>query len=124
MESRGKARLLVIDDEPAIARYIARALKHDCDVTTVNSGGDALSKLDAGESFDVVLCDVMMPEMNGIELYGILRERYVDLVPRVVFMTGGVFTLDAARFLEGLPNPPIEKPVDKEKLRAMVQSVR
>ncbi len=39
-------------------------------------------------------------------------------------MTGGVFTQEAARFLERLPNPPIEKPMDKEKLRAMVQSVR
>ena len=124
MEPPGKARLLVIDDEPAVARYIARVLKHDCVVTTVNSGGDALSKLESGERFDVVLCDVMMPEMNGIELYGILRERYTDLVPHVFFMTGGVFTQEAARFLEGLPNPPIEKPMDKEKLVAMVQSVR
>ena len=124
MEAPGKARLLVIDDEPAVARYIARVLKHDCDVTTVNSGGDALSRLDSGEQFDVVLCDVMMPEMNGIELYGIIRERHTDLVPRVFFMTGGVFTQEAARFLERLPNPPIEKPMYKEKLRAMVQSVR
>lgn len=124
MDEISKARLLVIDDEPAVARYIARALKHDCDVTTVNSGSDALAQLDGGASFDVVLCDVMMPEMNGIELYGILRERFADLVPRVFFMTGGVFTQEAARFLESLPHPPLEKPMDKEKLRAMVQSVR
>ena len=69
-----KATTLVIDDDVAVARYVARILKNDhSTVTTVSSAKAALELLAAGHDFDLILCDLMMPEMNGVELYEILR---------------------------------------------------
>jgi len=118
----GRSRVLVIDDEAAVARYIARVLRKDCDVTTETSSRAALARLAAGEPYDVVLCDVMMPDMNGIELYEVVRKRHPELVPRVFFMTGGAFTPEAAQFLDSLPNPPLEKPMGSEKLRSILRA--
>jgi CheY-like chemotaxis protein len=63
------ARVLVVDDEPAIGRALARLLERDLHhVVVVGRGEDALHLL-LSERFDVILCDVTMPEMTGIELY-------------------------------------------------------
>ena len=101
-------------------RFIERVLRDDCDVTPVTSAKDALARLDGGATFDVILCDVMMPEMNGIELYRVLGERHASVVPNVYFMTGGAFTPEAARFLESLPNTHLDKPMTKEALRRVI----
>ena len=116
-----KRKLLIIDDEPAVGRSIARALKHVCDSTTVTGGAAALSRLAAGERYDLVLCDVMMPEMTGIELYEILRERHTNILARMFFMTGGVFSDEAADFLDALSTPPLQKPIDNEKLKSVMR---
>ncbi len=116
-----KATTLVIDDDVAVARYISRILKSDeSAVTTVSSAKAALELLATGDDFDLILCDLMMPEMNGVELYEVLRAEYQDLLPRVFFMTGGAFTSEGAGFLASLPHPPLEKPMAPERLRALL----
>jgi signal transduction histidine kinase len=115
-----KTRVLVVDDEPAMGRALQRSLRDHMDVTVLTSAKDAIQRLAAGERFEVILSDVMMPEMSGMELY----ERLVRIAPeqaqRMIFVTGGAFTAAARDFLDRVPNPRIEKPVEATNLLAIV----
>jgi signal transduction histidine kinase/CheY-like chemotaxis protein len=117
--SARRARVLAVDDEPQVLRSLQRALgAHE--VIVADSGSDALRRLEADPAFDVILCDLMMDDMTGMDLHRRLSARTPELAQRIVFMTGGVFT-DAARdFLAGVPNACIEKPFDLKALRALV----
>ena len=99
----------------AIQRVLA---EHD--VFALTSGRAALSLVRAGQRFDVILCDVMMPDFNGMELYEAIARDAPELVPRVVFVTGGAFTADATAFLERVPNPHLEKPISPKALHEAV----
>jgi PAS domain S-box-containing protein len=114
-----RARVLAVDDEPQVLRSIQRALgAHE--VVVADCGRDALARLATDEAFDVILCDLMMGDMTGMDLYAELGRRSQALAARIVFMTGGVFTDGARDFLAGVPNVCIEKPFDLAALRAMV----
>jgi two-component system cell cycle sensor histidine kinase/response regulator CckA len=118
---RFRARVLVIDDEPAILRAFRRVLfSHEVGVAA--SGPEALQKLGAGPPFDVIFCDVMMPEMSGIEVYQRIAERFPGQEQRLVFMTGGVFGEPAAHFIAETSNPKLKKPFTGSSLRALVAS--
>jgi signal transduction histidine kinase len=114
-----RARVLAVDDEPQVLRSIQRALDGH-DVVVDANGRDALRRLERDTAFDVILCDLMMGDMTGMDLHAALSRRSRDLAGRVVFMTGGVFTDGARDFLAGVPNVCIEKPFDLVALRAMV----
>jgi PAS domain S-box-containing protein len=114
-----RARVLAVDDEPQVLRSIQRALgAHE--VVVEDCGRDALARLATDQAFDVILCDLMMGDMTGMDLHSELGRRSKDLAARIVFMTGGVFTDGARDFLAGVPNVCIEKPFDLAALRAMV----
>ena len=118
-----RARVLVVDDEVMVGRSIERALGAFHEVVSVTSAREAERRLDAGERFEVILCDVMMPETTGIEFFERLRRSRPALAGRVVFITGGAFTKGAAEFLKGLENPCLEKPFDERRLLAAVRAV-
>lgn len=82
----------------------------------VERGEEALRAV-ARQEFDLILCDVLMPEMSGMELYDRLRRDRPELVPRIVFMTGGAFSTQAREFLARVPNDKMDKPLDREVLR-------
>jgi CheY-like chemotaxis protein len=113
-------RLLVIDDEQVIAMAIQRSLSREHDVVYANTAQAALARLQAGEKFDVILCDLMMPEMTGMDLYNELVQSIPDQAERMIFVTGGAFTVRAHEFLESVPNLRIEKPFNVQQLRALV----
>ena len=115
-----RPRLLVVEDEPAGARFVERLMKKDCDVTIAENGAVAPARIDSGAQFDVILCDMMMPVMNGMALYRALVERHPTLVTRVHFMTGGVFTEAGASFLASLPNRVLDKPMNRSDLNAVI----
>jgi PAS domain S-box-containing protein len=117
-----RASVLVVDDEPLVARALRRFLASRHDVTVEASGTAALARADAGEQFDVIFCDLMMPGMTGMELHAALRERHPDQAGRVVFMTGGAFTSEARQFLEQVPNRKVEKPFEQEAMLALVDA--
>jgi two-component system cell cycle sensor histidine kinase/response regulator CckA len=119
---RFRARVLVIDDEPAILRAFRRVLfSHEVSVATC--GPEAMQKLSEGAAFDVIFCDVMMPEMSGVEVYQRISERYPGQEHKLVFMTGGAFTEPAAHFIESASNPKLKKPFTGSSLRALVASM-
>lgn len=112
-----RARILVVDDEPVIAATMRRALEgHDLYVVT--SGRDAL-ELCRGMPFDLVLCDLMMPDLTGMDLYEELRRDAHGMEKQIVFMTGGAFTDRARRFLTQVPW--VGKPFDVDEIQAIVQ---
>jgi CheY-like chemotaxis protein len=126
-DSRAEAesmRVLVIDDERAIGTSLAILLKGEHEVASVTRAADAIARLEAGESFDVILCDLMMPEMSGMGFYRVLLERWPELAPRVVFLTGGAFTAASREFLERVPNARLEKPFEARRLYEAMRAVR
>jgi two-component system cell cycle sensor histidine kinase/response regulator CckA len=116
--TRGKLAILVVDDEPVIARLIQKALI-DHDVTTAHDGREAVALM--GEhAYDVILCDLIMPEMTGMDVYRAALQRETPVNDRIVFMTGGAFTQRARDFLESVPNMRIEKPFDLTHLERTI----
>lgn len=115
-------RLLLIDDEVTLLRAMQRILEDEGhQVVATHSAPQALAQLDAGESFDLVISDLMMPTMTGMEFFSVLRARHPRLVSRVVFVTGGAVTSQAAAFLDSIPNAKLEKPFKAARLCAMVR---
>jgi signal transduction histidine kinase/ActR/RegA family two-component response regulator len=115
-----QARILVVDDEPLIGASIRRGLGSNHHVHVVGNGRAALEALEGGQRFDVVVCDLMMPEMTGMELYDALSATNPAMAARMVFMTGGMLDPGAADFLNRVPNQRIPKPFDLEGLERKI----
>lgn len=115
------ARVLVVDDEEMIHAILRRALKAHR-VEALSSARDALAQIRAGAQFDAILCDLMMPDMSGIEFHNVLRREYPDQARAVIFLTGGAFNKETATFLDSVPNVQLPKPFDVIKLRASVDA--
>jgi len=121
MSRRG--RVLVVDDEPAVASAIRRTLAPHHDVVVRGSAEEAMDAIGRGERFDAILCDLMMPGMTGMELHDALAQVAPDQASRIVVLTGGAFTPRAREFLDRVALPCCEKPFDTETLRATVRRV-
>jgi len=112
--------VLVIDDEPLMGPAIRRILAHEHDVSVNAAAREALTAIEGGERYDVILCDLMMPQMTGMELHAALSESSPEQARRMVFLTGGAFTPAARAFLEQPGIPHLEKPFEPAQLRALV----
>jgi PAS domain S-box-containing protein len=119
----GRARILVVDDEPAIRRALSRLLGREHDVMALASGKEAQALLAHDKAFDIILCDLMMPEMTGMELHAWLAEADPALARRVVFISGGAFTPRAAAYLEQVDNREFSKPFVHAELKALVAAM-
>ncbi len=114
-----RARILVVDDERDVADSIARALAaHD---VRIASGGREAVALASSGAFELVLCDLMMPDLPGMGVYDELHAIDPQLAARLVFVTGGAFSAQAREFLARIDNALIEKPVGVAALRSFVQ---
>jgi PAS domain S-box-containing protein len=113
-----RGKVLVIDDELLVGKSLARLLAAH-EVTVLTSPLEVLQRAAAGERWDVVLCDLMMPEMSGMELEERLVAEAPEIVDHIVYLTGGAFTDRSRAFLEA-GRPHLEKPVDPADLRARV----
>ena len=115
-----RARVLVIDDEELLGTAARRILESEHDVITTVSAREALQWIEAGERFDVILCDLMMPDINGWDFHSKLRQVAPALANQIIFMTGGAFSPRAQDFLEQVSNPRLTKPFDPTTLRNIV----
>ncbi len=116
-----RGRVLVVDDEPVLAAALGRSLEPEFEVEVLGNGRAALERLRRDPPFDAVLCDLIMPEMTGMDLHDALKETDPDLVERIIFMTGGTFTRRARDFLASIPNPALDKPFDIRALEALLR---
>ncbi len=121
--ARRRGYVLVVDDEPLIGASARRLLSREHDVVVVQSGESALTALDSPRPFDVVLCDLMMPGMTGMELHQALARSRPQLAERMVFITGGAFTEAAESFLEHVASYRMDKPFDPRALQAVVRQL-
>ncbi len=112
--------ILIIDDEPDVGRAIRRGLAQQHDVTLAQTGPEGLALM-AGSHFDLVLCDLMMPQMSGMEVMNRIRATLPRYVDRVAFMTGGAFSEAGSQFLTELHAGYLEKPFDQGELRRFVE---
>ena len=113
-----RVRVLVVDDEPNIARRLADILA-DQEVVVVTSGREAIARL-REERFDAVFCDLMMPDVSGVQVFEDLTRRDAGLASRLIFMTAGAFTPNARALLDRVPNPRLDKPFDEDQVRKLL----
>jgi CheY-like chemotaxis protein/two-component sensor histidine kinase len=120
--STRRGRVLIVDDEPAVGRALKRILReHDVELAT--SGRQALERLSVDPGFHAILCDVMMPDLAGKDLYEAVRQAGSGLERRFVFVSGGAFTQGARDFQARVPNPTLEKPFDETAVRRVVREL-
>lgn len=119
-----RLRLLFVDDEPSILRSYRRAFGKQHDVIAVTSGREALAEIAERPDFDLIICDLSMPMMSGMQLYYHVRERNPALVDRFVFATGGATQKDLEEFLRSVTNRVLEKPFDLAVLRGLIGDIR
>ncbi len=117
----GAGRVLIIDDEVSLGRALARVLK-GFDVTVVESGRRGIAELETG-NFDAIVCDLMMPEVSGLEVFEFVQRRRPELAPRFLLMTGGALTEQATRVLGDHAVRAMTKPIDLDLLRRTVREL-
>jgi CheY-like chemotaxis protein len=100
---------------------IAEMLAPEHDVTRETSGEAALARIRAGEHFDAIVCDLMMPRVTGMQIYETLLEVAPEQARAILFLTGGAFTARARMFLDRVPGAAMEKPFEASALRARVR---
>jgi CheY-like chemotaxis protein len=120
---RVSGRILVVDDEQMVRSMLARMLGQEHQVVTAATGEAARDILEKDPSFDVILCDLMMPGMSGTDLHEWLATHRPALAERMVFVTGGVFTPQAFDYIARAGNARFEKPFQPSKLKAFISEI-
>jgi signal transduction histidine kinase/CheY-like chemotaxis protein len=121
---RPRTRVLIIDDEVVFAHALRRLLSKDKhQLSIIHDGREAIARAEAGDRFDAIVCDLMMPAMSGMELYDQLTAVAPEQAARMIFLTGGAFSPAAKEFLARVPNRWFEKPCDLDVLRAAIARV-
>jgi DNA-binding NtrC family response regulator len=115
------ARVLVIDDEIRIASALRKLLSDEFETAATTRPDEALEWLTSDGWYDVILCDVMMPTMNGIELRNRVHAVRPDLAARIIFVTGGIVVAHLRDLLDKTPNMVLEKPIDFAALRELIR---
>jgi len=115
--------ILVVDDEPGVVAVLMEVFREDgYTVDTAADGQEALQKLQE-LVFDVIVCDVRMPKMDGITFYRIIAQQEPDLLARWIFLTGDILNPGTHDFLQQVATPVLEKPFEIRKVRAMVRRI-
>jgi len=114
----GPGRILVVDDEPFMLDVISRVLA-GYELTTTSDPRRGL-ELCTTESFELILCDMMMPIIDGSDFHRMLARLAPGAEERIVFITGGSVIERVREFLEHVPNMCLEKPFDARTLRTLV----
>lgn len=117
-----RGRLLVIDDEPMLLAAMKRMLRIHHDVVVCDSVEAALLVLEEDVRFDILLCDLNMPGLTGVDLYERVAVNMPELVERVVMITSGALTTRGQEFLDSVSGPWLEKPISPEELLRFVQT--
>ncbi|HTN51961.1 MAG TPA: MEDS domain-containing protein [Anaeromyxobacter sp.] len=115
----GLPRVVIVDDDPLVGRSLARVLSPTHVAIPLTSPREVLSRIEQGERWDAIVCDLDMDEMSGMDLEGAIAVAAPELVGRIVYLTGGAFTERARNFLAA-GRPFLEKPVDVGELRARI----
>jgi DNA-binding NtrC family response regulator len=113
-------RVLIVDDQALVGRELAKNLP-DHEIVAVECGEDALAVIGAGQHFDLILCDVIMQGMNGTAVLGFLENEHPTQAERLVFMADRMVSPIVQYLLDGVPNLCLERPLDLDGLRALIE---
>jgi CheY-like chemotaxis protein len=116
-----RRRVLVIDDEAMVRQILVDLLRPHHDVEMAASGEAALALLERA-SFDAILCDVMMPGVNGMEVYHRVARDHPGVEQRMIFITGGTFVPELTSFLASVDNRFLAKPFSLEQVLEAIAS--
>ncbi len=117
---RRPARILVVDDEPLVTQALARLLSMKHHVDAAGGGREALSRLLSGERYDVILCDISMPDITGLDVYDEVARQLPEQAARIVFVTGGITSASHRARLDAISALVLEKPVDVDCILSVV----
>jgi PAS domain S-box-containing protein len=121
MKATRRGRILVIDDEDSLVQAIKRYMQHDHEVDGTTSARHAIEMLTRDRNYDAIVCDLMMPQVTGMDVYAAVMKLDPVLAEKMIFVTGGAFTETARQFLDTLEaGRHIEKPFDLKALRALI----
>jgi CheY-like chemotaxis protein len=122
-EARRRACILVVDDEPIVAGAIADILGSEgYEVELAKNGREALERI-AARSYDLILCDLQMPELDGAGLYRELERQQPSLLQRLAFVSGSTDVPEYASFCQRTAVTLLGKPFTMEDLLRLVQSL-
>lgn len=116
-----RPRVLLVDDEAHLGITLAVGLRDQADLVAVRSGREAVHTLMTDDAFDLVLCDLMMPDLTGMDVFEQVAAKRPELRGRFVFMTGGAVTERARKFLEQIPGQRLDKPFRLEQVEALLR---
>ena len=116
-----RSRVFILDDERLVTRSVRRLLMTDHEVVTANDPLTALEMLANDDAFDVLIVDLRMPHLSGVEFHAALVEKHPACAERLLFMSGGAD--EELVGPAGLPRPCLVKPVRPERLREAVQAM-
>lgn len=114
------AKVLVIDDEKLLGQTIQLGLEDEFDVAIETSGRAGLERLLHGEEVNLVLCDLSLPDLSGVDIHRELAEKRPELLPRFVIMTGGAVSTASRDFLERFDGPLLNKPFTLSQVEELV----
>ena len=117
-----RLRLLIVDDDAMVLSALRRRLCRRYEVVTVLGGVEALALLAADSEFDSIICDLMMPKVDGKSFYDSIKKEDPELADRIVFMSGGAFTPRLRRFAASVSNPVLQKPLGHQELEAILRA--
>jgi CheY-like chemotaxis protein/two-component sensor histidine kinase len=117
-----RGRLLLIDDDRLVLNTLSRVFEREHEAVATLSASEALTIVAEQGPFDLIFCDLMMPNTSGMSFYEKLAKTSPRLADKIVFMTGGAFSADAEKFLMQVRNAHVAKPFDLEQVRALVRS--
>ena len=119
-----QSRIMVVDDESNVRILLEKVLTGiGYSVDTIDNAGFAMDKLEAGAIYDVILTDVRMPGMNGIELYTRVIKQVPEMRNRIIFITGDVMGLDIKTFLTENNLSYLAKPFDNNLLKEKIDYI-
>jgi len=120
VSSRGN--ILIVDDDDYIGTTLMRLLERNFDVAVTTRSTQARDWLLRGDRYDVILCDLLMPEVTGMDLHDQLATAVPDQAHRMIFLTGGSLNASVRDFLDRVPNPRLEKPFELGSLLTLIKA--
>jgi DNA-binding NtrC family response regulator len=118
-----RSHVLIVDDESALSATLRTVLESEHDVTACTSASHALELLLGETRVDVIVCDILMPGMSGMDLHRELAEKRPEMAKRILFMSGASCLPGVIEFLASVRSPCVDKPIDVPRLSAMIREI-
>jgi DNA-binding response OmpR family regulator len=123
MSGQEEQRILIVDDEGTLARLMQMVLEYLGYAVDWAEDGEKALMFGQQHEYAAVICDILMPIVNGMELFEIWQEQAPELAARVIFVTGGNLGSRTNRFIELCGRPCLYKPFDMKELTNTLHEV-